>query len=305
MQTVERAFRAPEGLSLRTTLGPLRRGTGDPCLRLSAGEAWRATRTPEGPATTHLQLVSGTVRVRAWGPGADWAVEHAPVLVGTADDVGSFRTAHPLVADLHRRHPGLRIPRSLAVAEAAVPSVLEQKVQGSEARRAYRSLVWRYGEPAPGPPALSALRLRLPPAPERLAGVPSYAFHPLGVERKRADTVRLVCRVARQLDATADMAPVDATRRLTAVPGIGAWTAAEIALVALGDADAVPVGDFHLPNTVSWALAGEPRGDDARMLELLEPFRGHRGRVIRLLSMGVGSAPKYGPRLSVHRIAAI
>ena len=99
------------------------------------------------------------------------------------------------------------------------------------------------------------------------------------------------------------MSPTDATRRLRALPGIGAWTAAEVSLVALGDADAVSVGDYHLPHHVAWALAGEARADDARMLELLEPYRGHRGRVIRLVVAGHPGPPRFGPRLPLKSIA--
>jgi 3-methyladenine DNA glycosylase/8-oxoguanine DNA glycosylase len=78
--------------------------------------------------------------------------------------------------------------------------------------------------------------------------------------------------------------------------GIGPWTAAEVTLRALGDPDAVSFGDFHLKNLVAFALAGEPRGTDERMLELLEPWRGHRTRVIRLLEASGIEAPRYGPR---------
>jgi 3-methyladenine DNA glycosylase/8-oxoguanine DNA glycosylase len=92
---------------------------------------------------------------------------------------------------------------------------------------------------------------------------------------------------------------------LQAFPGIGPWTAAEVGLRAFGDPDAVSIGDFHLPNMVAFALAGEPRGTDERMLELLEPYRGHRGRVIRLLELGGTAAPRYGPRVSPRRIDAL
>ena len=92
----------------------------------------------------------------------------------------------------------------------------------------------------------------------------------------------------------------DAVRRLMAFEGVGPWTAAFVMAAALGDADAVPVGDYHLPNMVSWALAGEPRADDARMLELLEPYRGHRGRVVRLLKQAGVHAPKYGLRSTIR-----
>ena len=89
------------------------------------------------------------------------------------------------------------------------------------------------------------------------------------------------------------------------IPGIGRWTIAEVTRVAYGDPDAVSIGDFHMPNLVAWALAREPRADDARMLELLEPYRGQRGRVQRLLEVSGIRAPRYGPRLTPRRIAGI
>ena len=65
------------------------------------------------------------------------------------------------------------------------------------------------------------------------------------------------------------------------------------------------VGDFHIPNLVAWALAGEPRGTDERMLELLEPYAGQRGRVTRLLELGGAAAPRYGPRVASRRISGL
>ncbi len=138
--------------------------------------------------------------------------------------------------------------------------------------------------------------------PRRLAALPYYAFHPFGVEQRRADTIRRATARADWLEAIVDLPVDEAYARLTALPGIGPWTAAEVAVRALGDPDAVSVGDFHLPNLVAFALAGEPRADDARMLELLEPWRGERARVIRLLELSGIDAPKYGPRLTPRRI---
>jgi 3-methyladenine DNA glycosylase/8-oxoguanine DNA glycosylase len=300
---LERTFRPRHPVNLRLTLGPLARGPFDSSLRFergSAGAVWRATRTPDGPATTHLAVApqSGEVRVRAWGPGAGWALEAAPDLVGGHDDDRGFAGRHPVISELHRRLPGLRIPRSMAVIEALVPIVMEQKVLGIDAKRSYDLLVRALGEPAPGP----AEGLLVPPSAASVAATPSWAMHPWHVERKRADTIRRACSHAKRLEEAVFMAPDDARRRLTALPGLGPWTAAKVALVALGDADAVPIGDYHLPHAVSWALAGQPRGDDATMLELLEPYRGHRGRVIRLLTAGGVGAPRYGPRLARHAI---
>jgi len=297
-------------VDLRLTLGPLRRGRSDPCMRIGLDEAWRATRTPEGPVTVHVTVspADRSVTMRAWGPGAIWALTALPDLVGAADDADGFEPGTGLVGDLHRRLPGLRIGRSNAVVEALIPSILKQKVVGLEARRSYARMVRALGEPAPGPSPRSPGRsspggLMVPPDPSRVASTPSWAFHRFGVERKRADTIRRACSYAARLEESVDMAPGDARRRLTALPGIGPWTAAEVAIVALGDADAVSVGDYHLANQVAWALAGEPRADDARMLELLEPWPGHRGRVIRLIVHGFGVAPRYGPRMPLRSIA--
>jgi 3-methyladenine DNA glycosylase/8-oxoguanine DNA glycosylase len=268
-------------------------------MRFAGDGVWRATRTPAGPATIHLSGGGDRVDVEAWGTGADWAVEHAPALIGADDHEDGFESRHPVVAQLRRRLRGLRIGRSHAVVEALVPTVLEQKVQGILARRSYTRLVRALGERAPGP-----VPLFVPPEPARIAALPYHAFHRFNVERRRAETVRLVARHSRRLEETTTMSSVDATRRLRALPGVGAWTAAEVSLVALGDADAVSIGDYHLPHHVAWALAGEARADDARMLELLEPYRGHRGRVIRLVVAGHPGPPRFGPRLPFNTFAS-
>lgn len=289
-------------LDLRRTLAPLGRGPGDRTLRFVTGRAWRTTRTPDGPATISLEYAGDQLNAEAWGPGAERALAGVPALVGLGQAPVPLAGAHPAVARLARRLAGVRIPRTGAVLESLVPAILEQKVIGEEARRALFELVRRYGEPAPGPPELG---LRLPPAPATLAGLPYYAYHPLGVERRRAELIRRVASRAAWFESIVDLPLPDAYARLTAVPGIGPWTAAEVGVRALGDIDAVSVGDFHLPNLVAFALAGEPRGTDARMLELLEPYRGHRAQVIRLLELGGMAAPRYGPRLSFSRIEGI
>jgi 3-methyladenine DNA glycosylase/8-oxoguanine DNA glycosylase len=298
VQYERRTFEPVLPVDLMLTLGPLQRaGRGDLAVRLTDDGVWRATRTPAGPVTTHF-YGDGRVTVEAWGPGAEWAVEHAPTLVGARDDDATFVAHHPLLADLRRRLRGLRMPRSEAVLESLVPTILEQKVVGVEARQAYRRLLEALGEPAPGPGGLT-----LPPTPSTLASTPYWVFHPFGVERRRAETIRRAASRAQRLEETVAMTADDARLRLMAVPGVGAWSAAKVAWIALGDADAVPVGDYHLPHLVAWSLAGVPRGTDAMMLELLEPYRGHRGRVLRLLLAGGAAAPRFGPRLALRRIA--
>jgi 3-methyladenine DNA glycosylase/8-oxoguanine DNA glycosylase len=287
-------------LDLGLTLGPHLRGRADPAMRLGRTWAIRATRTLDGPATIELSLRGDAVHAEAWGPGADRILDSAPALAGVQDRREDFAPPDRLVAELHRRMPGMRIARTGAVLEALIPAILEQKVTGTEARRAYRGIIARWGEAAPGP-----FGLRLLPPPETLARLPYEAFHPLGLERRRADLVRTVAARAARFEEIVTLPLPDAYRRLTALPGLGPWTAAEVAFRALGDQDAVSIGDYHLPSLVAFALAGERRATDARMLELLEPYRGHRGRVIRLLEASGIRPEARGPRMAPRSIAAI
>lgn len=259
-------------------------GVGDPCLRVVDGCVWRATRTPLGLASECLSLAAdGLVVVDAWGPGAEWLIEHAPALCGAFDQPFGFQPDQPLLQQLIHRHPGLRIGRTEAVFETALLVTLEQRVATRDAWRSWRSLVRCLGEPAPGPVG----GLWAPPSAERIAHTPYEVFHRFGIERRRADVLRRLAIVAHRLEETVGLPRETAFRRFTALTGVGPWTAARIALIALGDPDAVAVGDLHLPHLVTWALAGERRGTDERMLELLEPFRGDRGRVVRLLMAGI------------------
>jgi 3-methyladenine DNA glycosylase/8-oxoguanine DNA glycosylase len=288
-------------LDLRRTLAIHQRGSGDPTMRTIAGRIVRATRTADGPATVALLQSGDRVEAEAWGPGAERLLEAVPGLIGAEDDRAAFDARHhPLVAELDRRHRGIRIGRTGAVLEALVPAILEQKVTGTEAWRGLRGLVRGWGEPAPGP-----FGLRLLPEPAAIAAIPYHAFHPIGVERRRADLVRRVADRAIRFEEVLGLSREAAYARLTALPGNGPWTAAEVMLRAAGDPDAVSVGDFHLPNLVAFTLAGELRGTDERMLELLEPWRGQRARVIRLLETSGLRPPAFGPRYAPRSIAAI
>ena len=286
-------MRDQDTLSLRVDLdGPLdvvrtlafaRMGLSDPSLRVAGDAVWRATCTPLGPATQRIRLAArDAAEVEAWGPGAEWLLAHAPALCGHFDHPEGFRPEQPLLRHLAHCHPGLRIGRTEAVYETALFVAMEQRVATRDAWHSWRLMVRALGEPAPGP--LDGLWV--PPSPERVAGTPYEVFHRFGVERRRAEVLKRLAVVARRLEETVSMSLEAAYARLRAVLGVGPWTAARTAMLALGDCDAVFMGDLHLPHLVSSALAGERRGSDERMLELLEPYRGHRARVVRLLMAG-------------------
>lgn len=320
-RTVTRALTPPAGYEFLGTVGQLPMGRHDPCLRVIDETFWWVTRTPDGVGTLCLRRDGAGLLATGYGAGADWVVEQADAVAGLRDDVAGFAevaSRHPVVAELARRHHGLRLPATGRVYQRLLRTIFEQKVTGTEAYRAYAATV-RYchrttgAEPAPGPtPGLLP-----PPDPATVAALPYWTFHRFGVEQRRADTLARASVSAPRLEECRDAA--EANRRLTAILGIGAWTAAEVVRVAYGDPDAVSVGDWHIPHTVSWVLAGEARAGsrvaatptrgalspaDERMLELLEPFRGHRGRVCLLLERAGIGAPKFGPRMPIRSFAA-
>jgi 3-methyladenine DNA glycosylase/8-oxoguanine DNA glycosylase len=261
-------------------------GLGDPTARMERGRFVKAGRTPEGPATVELvhERARARVRVRAWGEGGAWALARAGAWLGAAD-LG-WTPPPGRVAELARRARGVRLPRSPFPGDVYTGVVLQQRVTFAEAARSRFAIVDRYGEDAPGP-----FGLRLFPDARTVTGIPSYALMEMGVESKRAVALREAARIGARL-ATMEGAPfADIRKLLMAVPGTGAWTAENVLGYALGDADAVPTGDAHLPHAVSFALADEPFTSDARMLELLEPYRGQRFRVLRWILLAGPTKP--------------
>ena len=298
-----RVWSAPEAYNLRGNLRVLRRGPYDPTCRVEDGAVWRATRTPEGPATLRItaDARAAAVRAEAWGPGAQWALGQLPAMLGAEDDPSAFTAHHPLTREAHRRHPGLRLIRTGLVMESLVPTVLEQKVTTEEAYRAWRFLVRRHGERAPGPHE----GMYVMPDHHGWRRIPSWEWHRAGVDNKRSATVIRAAQRAPRLEEAAAMDLSAATARLQAIPGIGPWTAAEVLQRSNGDPDALTVGDLHLPRIVGHSLTGARDTDDAGMLELLAPYEGQRHRAARLIMLAGRAPARRQPRFPVGDIARL
>ncbi|MFJ9040562.1 DNA-3-methyladenine glycosylase family protein [Streptomyces sp. NPDC102406] len=298
-----RTYTPPAPLHLGLTLGVLRRGPADPTFRTTPdGAVWRSSRTPQGPGTLRLVQRDGTVQAQAWGPGADWFLEQLPALLGELDDPAPFEPRHRLVAESARRRTGLRLTRTGLVLENLIPSILEQKITTDEAYRAWRLLLHRHGEPAPGP-AGEELRMRVVPDARGWTLIPSWEWHKAGVDNKRASTIIRAAQVARRLEEAAGMEPARARARLELVPGIGPWTSAETIQRTNGAPDEVTTGDLHLPHTIGYALAGNRDATDEEMLELLVPYAGQRHRAARLILLSGVAPPRRQPKMRKVNIA--
>jgi 3-methyladenine DNA glycosylase/8-oxoguanine DNA glycosylase len=303
-----REWQAPFLVDVRVTLSVQGRGRSDPTFRIDeAGAVWRTSLTPDGPATIRVTATSPAVSApagplvlaKAWGPGADWLLDALPGALGLHDDISGFDpSGHPVLRQVARRHPGLRLGRSGRLMEALVPAVLEQKVLTIEAHRAWRILLAKFGGQPPGP---APRGMRVFPDPRTWRRIPSWDWHRAGVEGVRAQTIIRACTVADSLERLLAKTHEEADRLLRTIPGIGPWTSAETRQRAAGDPDAVSVGDAHLPDMVGWALAGRSATNDEEMLELLGPYAGHRHRVTRLVKLsGLGGPPRRAPKLPVR-----
>ncbi len=290
---LEHAIPIPGSLDLRRTLAPLHG-------EFDEQGWWMTARTGSGPATMLVTRTKEELRGAAWGDGADQLVERLGEIGGLGDDPTSFEPDHPIVGELHRRNPGLRIGSTGRVFDELVIAIVGQKVTGVEASRAMSGLTSEFSEPAPGPNP----NLRLPPDPARISQASYWQFHELHLEQKRAEVLISAAKSAAEIDSLTEVAPTAASAKLRQIRGVGEWTVAETLLRSHGDADQVSVGDFHLKNLVVFHLTGRPRGTDEEMVELLEEFRPHRARVVRLLH-SLGHAPKYGPRSKPRNITSI
>jgi 3-methyladenine DNA glycosylase/8-oxoguanine DNA glycosylase len=288
-----RVWRPGFALDPGAVLSPLGRGRGDPTFRRTPGGAiFFAANTPAGPGTLGVTRSGGDVHAEAWGDGAEFLLDGLPDLLGASDDDSDFVSHHDLVAEARRRMPGLRLGSCGRVWDVLVPAVLEQKVTGKEAWRSWRELCHRFGTVAPGPE-----RLYVPPTPRALMSINDWEWHRAGVDSARRRALIGAAQVATLLERAATMKGAEGRALLRKIPGIGIWTAAEVAQRAWGDPDAVSFGDYHISRNVGYALTGKPV-DDEGLFKLLAPYAPQRQRAVRYIEAAGIVKPRRGPRFS-------
>ena len=266
-------------------------GRSNPILRRpSAQELQRASHTPEGPVGFQLRVGQAQIEAEAHGPGARWLLEELPRHLGLDDDGGPDFGGK--LGELQRRHRGLHRGVTLDLFEMCVSQVIRQRVAWRDAVQTQGAIHRALSKPAPGP-----WELKLPLDGADWCSLTTAELARFGLERKRAKTL---LGLAARADSVRGFAPLPAREfaaKLESFTGVGSWTRAMVQGFGLAEHDVVPLGDYGLPSTVAWFLAGEARADDARMLQLLAPYAGQRFRVIHLLWVGGIGAPRFGPRI--------
>ncbi len=287
----------------------LRNGAHDPTTRIvvlrndgGAGHRIeRATLTPDGPGTISIDVqFDGQCTARAWGPGGAWLLSRANRLTARTTPTPTVIARHRALDRAQHTLGQVHLPASDTPYHELLPAILGQRITAAQASTQWRALCNQYGDPAPGP-----LGLQLPPRPDQLLRITSWEFHQLGIEAQRATALRTAARHAPYVDRTRDADGPDARSSLMQLPGIGVWTAAVAIGVSHGDPDALPIGDFHVKNTVAWALSGQARGTDDDMLITLAPYSGYQWLVVRMLELSGHSAPRFAPKRRILNIARI
>lgn len=291
MQTVTQKLALPEVYSLRRSLRLLCMGSHDPAMNLEETHANMCFFHPDGNVSVEVTQEESFLHVTLVGPGCDWLLPRLPDYFGLNDNPGAF---HPegKVARLIAEHEGVHLPRLPVVFHRLVQIVLQQLVSWEDAAAAWRQMTQRFGAAAPGPG-----ELMVGPSPEALKSVGYFDLVECGALPRQA---RLIIRLAtehRRIERLAAESRTKLAKYLQTLPGIGPWTVQYLLGTAFGDPDAVLTGDYSLPHTVAWFLQQKPRSNDAEMLELLAPYRGHRFRVQHLLLQSGMTAPRRGPKM--------
>ncbi len=273
----------------------------DPTVRTGPTGFQRATITPTGPGALSVTWAgaAGEAAVVTTGDGGDWLADRAPRLLGVADDVTGFAPDRAPLREVWRRHAGLRMTVTGTLWHDLAWTIVQQRVHRRDAAEQWRRFVLGLGVPVDG------TGLVAPPDPRAVARLAYPRLHPMGIERQRAEYLIEAARAVVRLQDLVDEPFASALPVLRALRGVGPWTLGCLSAFTWGEPDTVILGDAGLPSMVTWFLAREPRGDDARMLQLLEPYRPHRYRIVKLAFAARAfppARPSRGRRTDIRRM---
>lgn len=189
-------------------------------------------------------------QVRASGQG--WTSSQAAALLPSIldleaplDDFHGLAQRDELLSPLVARNPHLRIPRYLDAFEGMVRAIIGQQVSVASARGITGRFVARFGDPAP---SLNGSAFLAFPSPQRIRDASIADLRLAGLTGAKALSIQGLAEAfgLGKCDPTKlrQLPPEEAESALTALRGIGPWTAQYIRMRVLGDRDAFPAGDL-------------------------------------------------------------
>ena len=233
-------------------------------------ELVRTLRLPHGSGVLGANLEGNRIRCRTWVEDARDAAEaiaRARELFDLDRDlraVESDLATDPALAVLMKGRRGTAVPGTVDGFELAVRAILGQQVSVAGARTLAGRLVARFGSDLPerGVAASGGRAGRVFPAPEVLAGTDAGV---IGIPRSRAAAIRVLAQAVAsdEIDLSATADPEVVSEKLTALPGLGPWTAAYVTMRVQRDPDAFLASDLG----VRKAMARLGVHDDRRAIE--------------------------------------
>ena len=298
-------------LDLGATLGPMRRGSGRPDLPVRRARPGGGCGARPAPRRARRRCGSRSAPPTARSPATAWGAGRGLGARRAAGAARRRRRPEPASSPRapgaarhlagHGRAGGCRGPAGCW--RRCVPAVLEQKVTGREAWRAWRSLVRRYGEPAPGPggcrrTACASPRTPRPGAAGAVLGLAPRRRRPVPVpdprhRRRPRRPARGAGRPAAGRGRDAALRTAAGHRRLDRGRGRPARPRRRRRRVGR-----------RLPPGRRWSAGrwSASRSTTTRMLELLEPYRGHRYRAVRMIELSGLRAAAARPALRRARL---
>jgi AraC family transcriptional regulator of adaptative response / DNA-3-methyladenine glycosylase II len=185
--------------------------------------------------------------------------------------INAILSDDPIMAPLIEAHPGLRIPGAIGGFELAARAILGQQVSVTGARTLAGRLVAAYGDHLPEP---RGTLTHFFPTPEQIMLADPAT---MGLPRTRAVALYALARAVAEnnliLDCDADREQTMA--QLHKLPGVGPWTVAYVAMRALGDPDAFPVGDLGLRHALARLGLATDQKSIGRYAEAWRPWRAY------------------------------
>ena len=177
----------------------------------------------------------------------------------------------PVLAGLVRQFPGLHLPRTATLFESLILAILGQQISASVARTMRMLLIERYGART----EFDEVTYFAFPRPEAILSALPEELRGLKLSRSKAEYVRVIAATALEpgWDELCELPDDEVVRRLTALRGVGNWTAQWALVRGLARPDALPLGDLALRRGVSRLWRDDEPVTDATVETIAEDWR--------------------------------